>query len=457
MTWGLALLAGLLQGAAFLGPAAQPLAWVGVACVAAAVHRAPGGLRAAGMLALAALARQVVALHWWVGTARHFAPGVAGAALTLAALGWAMTAAASQVPAMAWVLTPARRVPPRFWLPFAWAAGEAVAELTCGFSMTQLLHSQWAQPAVLNALAFVGWGPLLLLCLYASASVGEAASRRDLRLLTPAGLVLGALACAPATAPLDDALSGVGVVHLASSAHLPRQVPEGTSLLVWPESTVRGNQRLPEGALPHPVPLAAFADTQLPVAGIAGLTLRTEGHYLNAAGAFDAEGRLTQSRGKAVLVPVGERAFLGLRGSGEPLTPGTAVPRLSVAGRSVVPLICYEAFSRPTALQGQAAGGTLLAVLASDLPLVGSHFAQEQAVGAVILRAVEQHLPAVRASLAGPAVIVSSDGRVLARSEPGTSGVLTLEKRAPTYSPAVTSTVPNPSTVSRTWSPGFIR
>ncbi|NOK16883.1 nitrilase-related carbon-nitrogen hydrolase [Corallococcus carmarthensis] len=457
MNWGLALLAGLLQGAAFLGPDAQPLAWVGVACLAAALHRAPGGLRAAGMLALAALVRQAVALHWWVGTARHFAPGVAGAALTLAALGWATTAVASQVPAMALVLTPVRRVPPRFWLPFAWAAGEAVAELTCGFSMTQLLHSQWAQPAVLRALAFVGWGPLLLLCLYASVSVGEAAARRDLRLLAPAGLVLGALVGVPPFAPSDDALEGVGVVHLASSARLPREVPGGTSLLVWPESTVRGNQRLPEGVLPQPVPLAAFADTRLPVASVAGLTLRTEGHYLNAAGAFDAEGQLLESRGKAVLVPVGERAFLGLRGSGEPLTPGTAVPRLSVAGRSVVPLICYEAFSRPTAFQGQAAGGTLLAVLASDLPLVGNRFALEQAVGAAILRAVEQHLPVVRASLAGPAVIVSSNGKVLARSEPGTSGILTAGSGAPAYSPAVTSTVPSPSTVSRTWSPGFIR
>ncbi|WP_366928109.1 nitrilase-related carbon-nitrogen hydrolase [Corallococcus exiguus] len=457
MYWGLALLGGLLQGVAFLGPTAQPLAWVGVACVAAAVHRAPGGLRAAGMLALAAMARQAVALHWWVGTARHFAPGVAGAALTLAMLGWAMTAVASQVPAMAWVLTRARRVPPRFWLPFAWAAGEATAELTCGFSMTQLLNSQWAWPAMLHGLAFVGWGPLLLLCLYASASVGEAAVRRDFRLLAPAGLVLGALVMVPPPAPIDDVLAGVGVVHLASSAQPPRVVPGGTSLLVWPESTVRGNQRLPEGVLPQPVPLAAFADTRLPVASVAGLTLRTEGHYLNAAGAFDTEGRLKESRGKAVLVPVGERAFLGLHGSSEPLTPGSAVPRLSVAGRSVVPLICYEAFSRPTALQGQAAGGTLLAVLASDLPLVGNRFALEQSVGAVILRAAEQHLPAVRASLAGPALIVSSTGQVLARSEPGTSGILTLGNGAPGYSPAVTSTVPSPSTVSRTWSPGFIR
>ncbi|NVI98560.1 hypothetical protein HV824_10555 [Myxococcus sp. AM009] len=161
------------------------------------------------------------------------------------------------------------------------------------------------------------------------------------------------------------------------------------------------------------------------MASLAGLTLRTEGQYLIAAGAFDAQGRLLASRGKAVLVPVGERVFLGLRGSGEPLTPGKAPPLLSVAGRRLIPLICYEAFSRLTSLKGQAAGGDLIAVLASDRPLVGNRFAWEQAVGAVILRAVEQHAPAVRASLAGPAVIVSSDGRVLARSEPGTSGILT--------------------------------
>ncbi len=421
----LALLAGLLQGAAFLFPTAQPWVWVGVACVAVAVHRSSSGLRAVALLALAAVVRQAVALHWWVDTAHHFAPGVAGADFTLAALGWVVSGTAAQLPSMVLLLTPARRWPPRLWLPFTWALGEAVAEALCGFSMTQVLHSQWAQPSMLRALAHVGWWPLLLLCLHAAISVGEAAVRRTPRLLAPAGLVLGALALVPPLPPIDDALSGVGVVHLASLAHGPGTAPEGTSLLVWPESTVRGNQRLPEGPLPQPTPLAALADTPLPVASLAGLTLRTEGQYLTAAGAFDAQGRLLASRGKAVLVPVGERVFLGLRGRGEPLTPGKAPPLLSVAGRRLIPLICYEAFSRPTSLEGQAGGGGLIAVLASDLPLVGNRFAWEQAVGAVILRAVEQRVPAVRASLAGPAVIVSSDGRVLARSEPGTSGVLT--------------------------------
>ncbi|WP_163785913.1 hypothetical protein, partial [Myxococcus vastator] len=75
----LALLSGLLQGAAFLFPTAQPLVWAGVACVAVAVHQTSSGLRAVALLALAASVRQAVALHWWVDTAHHFAPGVAGA------------------------------------------------------------------------------------------------------------------------------------------------------------------------------------------------------------------------------------------------------------------------------------------------------------------------------------------------------------------------------------------
>lgn len=429
MTVALALLAGLLQGAAFLGPLAQPLVWVGVACIAVAVHRASRGVHAVALLALAAVVRQAVALHWWVDTARFFAPGVAGTALTLAALGWLSTGVLSQAPAMVLVLTPARRWPPRIWLPFVWAAGEAGLEAAYGFSLTQVLHSQWAQPAVLRALAHVGWVPVLLLGVYAAASVGEAAARRSFRGLAPAALVLGVLALTPPLPAIDDALEGVGVVHLAHSAGVPRTLPAHRVLLIWPESTVRGNQRHPEGVLPRPEPLAAFADLHLPVASLAGLTLRADGRTFNAAGAFDAEGRLLASRGKSVLVPVGERALWGLRGRGEPLTPSTAVPLLSVAGRRVIPLICYEAFSRFTALRGQAAGGELLAVLSSDLPLVGNRFASEQSVGAVILRAVEQHTPAVRASLAGPAVIVSSDGRVLARSAPGTSGILTWEAR----------------------------
>jgi apolipoprotein N-acyltransferase len=111
------------------------------------------------------------------------------------------------------------------------------------------------------------------------------------------------------------------------------------------------------------------------------------------------------------------------------LVASQARPLLSLAGRKVIPLICYEAFSRTTALRGREAGGELLAVLASDLPLAGSRFAIDQAIGGVVLRAAELHMPAVRASLGGVAVVVSSDGRVLARSASGESGILTLSPR----------------------------
>jgi hypothetical protein len=425
MSLGLAWAAGLLQGVAFLWPQAQPLAWVGIALLAVALHRAAGRGTAVGALALAALTRQCVALFWWVGTARYFSQTSPLAAVSLAALGWLSTGLLSQVPLMALAVTPVRRLPVRFWLPGAWALGELGLEWSYGFSMTQLLHSQWALPPMLRALAYVGWVPLLIACLYAAASAGEAGALRAPRLLLPAGLALVLLALLPPIPPADDALRGLGAVHLAASVRPPGAVPERTELLVWPESTVRGNQRAPEGRLPRPVPLAAF-DDRSGVPGIAGLTLRTSEGYFNAAGAIDAQGRLVETRAKSVLVPVGEREFWGLRGGSEPLIPGRVPPLLSMEGRKVIPLICYEAFSRLTSLRGKAAGGEVLAVLASDLPLAGSTAALEQSLGAVILRAVEQHVPAVRASLGGTAIIVSSDGRVLVRSAPGTSGILTV-------------------------------
>ena len=311
----------------------------------------------------------------------------------------------------------------RWWLPAAWALGELGLEVGSGFSMTQLLHSQWALEPMLRALAYVGWQPLLLVCLYASASVGEAVAQRGLRPLLPAGLVLVMLGVLPRIPPSDEALLGVGVVHLTSLAHLPTESPPGTELLIWPEGTVRGNWRLPEGRLSSPMKLSTF-EPRPSLPGLAGMTLHTPEGQLNAAALFDAQGRLVQTRGKSVLVPVGEREFWGLRGRSVPYIPSRASPLLSPGARRVVPLICYEAFSRLTALRGHEAGGDLIAVLASDAPLVGSSFALRQSIGAVILRAVELHVPAVRASLGGVAVEVSSDGRVLARSAPGLNGIL---------------------------------
>src|SRR5207237_501941 len=138
-----------------------------------------------GALALAVLARQCVALHWWVDTARHYADGSLVSGAPVAVLGWVSTGLLSQVPLFVLVSTPARRLPVRWWLPGAWALGELGLEVGSGFSMTQLLHSQWATPPLLRALAYVGWVPALLLCLYAAAGIGEAVALRRGRLLVP--------------------------------------------------------------------------------------------------------------------------------------------------------------------------------------------------------------------------------------------------------------------------------
>ncbi|MFP2932042.1 nitrilase-related carbon-nitrogen hydrolase [Pyxidicoccus sp. 3LG] len=95
-----------------------------------------------------------------------------------------------------------------------------------------------------------------------------------------------------------------------------------------------------------------------------------------------------------------------------------------MASSRVVTVICYEVFSRSLVLRGTQAGGELLAVLVSDRPLAGSRIAMEQSLGVVLLRAVEFQLPAVRASLGGISALISPDGRILARSEPGHSELL---------------------------------
>ncbi|RKH07040.1 nitrilase-related carbon-nitrogen hydrolase [Corallococcus carmarthensis] len=421
----LALGSGIALGVAFLWTWAQPLAWVGIALLGWALHRANGWRQAAAALLLAALVRQGVALHWWVGTAGFYTAPWLPPPFIVAFLGWTATGALSQVPLLALAALPVKRVPPRYWLPVGWVLGEAGLEAWSGFSMTHVLHSQWMQPPILRAVGFVGWVPTLVLCLLAAVCVGEAVALRSRRLLLPAVGVMVALAALPPLPVADDALQGTGVVHMASSVRVPESVPEATERLIWPESTVRGLQRGTEGRVSRPEVIEAF-DARLPVPAIAGLTLRTPEGFFNAAAAFDGDGRLQETRGKSILVPIGERSIFGLQGRGEPLVASQARPLLSLAGRKVIPLICYEAFSRATALRGREAGGELLAVLASDLPLAGSRFAMDQAIGGVVMRAVELRMPAVRASLGGVAAVVSSDGRVLARSAPGASSILTV-------------------------------
>ncbi len=63
-----------------------------------------------------------------------------------------------------------------------------------------------------------------------------------------------------------------------------------------------------------------------------------------------------------------------------------------------------------------------------DRGLVADPTAHRQFIAVAVLRAVETGLPVVRASLGGPALFVAPDGRVLAESAPGQSGILAWDE-----------------------------
>jgi apolipoprotein N-acyltransferase len=418
------LLAGALMGLAFLDPRAQFLVWVGTAGLVFAFYRTRTRAHAIAGFWAATILKQAIALHWLVLTGTHFLQWSLSLSVLAAALVWIISATLTLVPIalgaqfLGWL-------PVRWWLPPCWLLGETLVARTTGFSMGHLLYAQWAIPPVLRALAYVGWSATLLLGLYAAASAGESIAIRSRRgLLLPALMVMAMFALPPIPVP-HELLRGIGAVHLVRVTELPERAPSGVDVLVWPEESIRVRPRAREGSLDEPVALRAFTFRSA-AEHVMGLALRLpEGGTMNVAAFVDEQGLMRATRGKSVLVPLGERSFLGIPAlAGEGFVPGRERPLLELKQRRVIPLICYEVFDREVSARGLAAGGTLVAVLSSDRPLAGSRIALEQSLGALVLRAVELNLPAVRASVGGSAALVLPSGEIVAQSPHGSSGVL---------------------------------
>jgi apolipoprotein N-acyltransferase len=416
--------AGTLLGLAFLCAKIQLLVWPGIAVLVFALDRERSRGRALVGIFATMVFKQALALHWLVLTGSHYLHWSLLRAVVVAALAWGLSAAIAAFPVAFGVLV-FRRFPRRATLPLCWLLGEALVARATGFSMGHVLHSQWANPPVLRAVAYIGWSATLLLCLYASSCVGEALARRTWYGLLPPTLIVLVLLILPSIPVEQEQLDGVGAAYAAHATDLPESTPAGVELLVWPEESVRARPEANEGPLERPIALRSF-DFHSAVEHVMGIALRLpEGGVMNAAAFVDAHGLMRATRGKSVLVPVGERRFLGIPAlGGIGYTPGIAVPILATGHRRVIPLICYEVFDRDVSARGADAGGTLLAVLSSDRPLGGSEIALDQAIGALVLRAVELHLPAVRASVGGSAALVLPDGRIVARSVRDRSGVL---------------------------------
>lgn len=418
---GFAVAGGLL-GVSQLSPWLGLLAWPGLALFAAALERTPSrGWKCAGALFTCVL-HHAVSLHWLVSTLGTYHAGGPPPWMLFAGL-LGLVSLTTQAPILVGCVL-LRRLPCFYWLPLGWAAGEWLEEHVLDFAWGQWLYSQWAVQPVLQALALFGWYPALLLCLTGATAFGCALTARRPQALAVGVAALAAVTLAPPRVADDRALLGVGAVSMSDAAHPPPAFPKGLELLVWPEGVMTARPGLEEGRNTAAVRLPGLPGE--PLRGhLVGLVARSRAGARNAAVLVDPLGQVSAMRAKRLLVPGWERPLFGF-GEGSGLVPGEAPPTLGTGARQEIALICYEVFSRSLVLEGKHAGGALITVLASDRSIRGSTVAMQQILGALVLRSVESGLPAVRSSLWGSASLISSDGRILEMTRPGTSAVLTV-------------------------------
>lgn len=419
-----------LAGAVCLGamairdPAWAVAGWLAVALLAWGMARWSASAAGVAGLVLGGCFAVWLALPWATGAFDVAGgPGWGSVAAVPATLVWA---GLSRAPiALAWIFL-GRRIPVWLWLPPAWILGEAWLESAVHLMIDAWLYGQWQVEPVLRALAAFGWWPTLAACLMLASALGAVAagSRRALApvaLLFVAGLGLPAL-----PAPPPDALEAVGAVHMAALGQAPRRASEGLTLLVWPEQVAAGQPRLSEGTASAGRPFGAPL-MRPGLHHLIGAAVKTPGGPMNAIAALAPDGRVQAVRGKRMLFPLVERPFLGMMAPNRtPYAPGSAPARIAVGTRRVGALVCLESFDRGLFTQAREQGAQLIALSTND-ELLGNHpIGHRQMLGMTVLRAVECGLPIARASLYGRASLVGADGKVLAWSAPGETGVLKL-------------------------------
>jgi apolipoprotein N-acyltransferase len=200
------------------------------------------------------------------------------------------------------------------------------------------------------------------------------------------------------------------------------------SLVVWPENSMTFFvAREPLYRLSIGRALAAH-----PVQLLAGGPhfIEEENRYLNSAFLIGAGGQVTGRYDKEKLLPFAEyfpfpqldvlqRNFGRVR----QFSPGVADEPLPTAAGAAGIMICNEAMFPEIAARRVRAGAEVLVNLANDSWISDAQYA-ELALDMAILRAVEQRRYVIRSSTSGPSAIVDAQGRVLARTEPGTKAIL---------------------------------
>ena len=425
----IALITGGLLGGAHLHPALAPLAWAGVAVLAGALSRRR--TRGSGVLILVVALTLSLTLSqiWLASSIARYAAHVRDLGMwndPVSFVVWCLTAALLLTPVLAlpfvaiWLLRPGWS--PRWWLPPAWLAGEWLKSVS-GFVLGDLIHSQGYCAPVLHSVALIGAPATTLIGVFAASALGEGIALRRRSVCAMAIPVALWFALIPAPKAADQALAGVGVVHMANGLEMPRPAELSDPLIVWPEAAFRQQIHGEEGVLSPPAPLEALA----PYGGrrhVVNVTLQSDEGPQNAAGVTDTEGRIEILRAKSVLTPWGERPFRGLAPMGPGFTPGKLPALVTWGGRSLVLTICYEVYGHALFTQADPPKGGLLVNMANDRAFGAGELGSRQAIAALALEAAGTGLPAVRASLWGTAAIVSSTGEVLVTSAPGTTGVL---------------------------------
>lgn len=420
---------------AHLHPRLGPLAWVGLALFAFGLRRLERA-RARILTIFGAMWAALFVSQIWLGVSIGLYMGKVvnrtEVPLWMSGLAWVIVACIpafhAGLPMVLGALLP-RRVPTWLWLPVALLLGEEL-KAAFGFTMGDLLFSQWGSEAVLRSVGRIGSPATLLMGAFAAAAAGEAlADRRPRRLALALPVALWFVALPPTPAN-DEALRGVAAMHLANfeARPTPEDLDPGVRLVVWPEATIRGAFETWEGPQSPPLAVDALQGWEGPQQ-VVNLRLKRSGTSMNAIGLTDGHGQVQVLRGKASLVPWGERPYAGMDFLFSTDQVGEVPPLFSADGLQIVPTICYEVYARELFLQGVGLGGQLLINVANDRAYGPTELGIRQAIGALALAAAETHRPAVRASISGRAALISSTGAVLAESELGTSGALQWDRR----------------------------
>lgn len=422
------LIAGMLIGSAHLAPPFWILTWFGIVWLAMLSEQAHGSTARALGLLLAGFGRMAVALCWLVSTCHTYVGLPLHWALLAAGTLCAVCAVLAHGPLSLACST--TRMPLRWTLPLAWLAGEWLLDLaTGGFNCGAVLYGQHQADPLLRLLAYLGWYPTVLLMLYVNCCLSEAIQSKRIPPLLAAIMLLGFMVGLPAIPTTHfRVLEGVSTTALSAwRAPMPEFSPS-TQLVVWPEGIASRHPNMT--ALRDGYPLRDSLPPDAPhTAHLLGMISHRGRDSYNLAVMINEDSLFKELRTKALLVPLGERPLLGIEPVGGRFKEGSNFTLMRFGNTKVLPLICFEAFSRePLSAIDEEGDRTWIAVLASDRPFAGNDLAIGQSIGALVLRAVEGHVSGLRASLQGTAAFVAEDGRVFSLKSKTSAVAITAER-----------------------------